>query len=360
MIYGYVRVSHEKSRLSGLSIESQKQTIAEYCEQHGLGAPEFFEDLAVSAWKVRMADRPGGKQLLQKVKKGDHILFYTIDRAFRSMSDFSNTVPGWIKLGITPHFLDMPVDLGSAGGKLMLNIMASFAQFKSDIMSERQKITAAASKKKRQKRLAHVEEVEHKPKAIEFPPANHSELPNSSRWFTYARVSHVKSLEGGSLDGQRELAARYVGRMGGTVCHHYQDEAISAYKTSISDRPAGSLLCENLQPGDHVVVAKLDRAWRSMLDFARTWEEWKEQDVVLHLADSGIRSDDTNGELFMTMLAAFAKWESEMISRRTREVMGILRASGQRTGKIPPLCKEVRYRATKYLRALPREGLCGT
>ena len=140
-VFGYVRVSHQKSADSGLSVESQTKAIQGYADRLPFewkwGPGKIYVDLAESAYKIPFCFRTQGKQLREELKSGDHVIMYSIDRGFRSVADFSNTIAYWLKEGVSVHLVTENLNLGTATGKLMANVLASFAQFKSDIQSER-------------------------------------------------------------------------------------------------------------------------------------------------------------------------------------------------------------------------------
>lgn len=84
-----------------------------------------------------------------------------------------------------------------------------------------------------------------------------------------------------------------------------------------------------------MVVAKLDRAWRSVADCLRTLDMLDDRKATLHLIDLGGNSVDTRspiGRLLVTVLGAVAEMERSQIRQRTRDA---LRASPKVLGRIP-------------------------
>src|SRR6516165_237112 len=88
----------------------------------------------------------------------------------------------------------------------------------------------------------------------------------------------------------------------------------------LADRPEGQRLLTALQPGDVVVAAKLDRAFRSAADALETLEELKKDKIGLHLIDLG---GDVCGngisKLVFTILSAVAENERDRIRERIRD-----------------------------------------
>jgi len=82
----------------------------------------------------------------------------------------------------------------------------------------------------------------------------------------------------------------------------------------------------------HVVALKLDRLFRNAADALATTEEWREAGISLHLVDMGGMSLDTGssmGRMLLTMLAAFAEFEGNVISERTTAALRHKRAHGR-------------------------------
>ena len=85
----YVRVSSQEQKLHGLSIEAQKQKLAEYAEKHNLKIVEWYIDEGVSARK-KIAKRPELQRMIRDAKRGKfrRILFIKLDRYFRSVQEY--------------------------------------------------------------------------------------------------------------------------------------------------------------------------------------------------------------------------------------------------------------------------------
>src|ERR1700739_2945387 len=97
----------------------------------------------------------------------------------------------------------------------------------------------------------------------------------------------------------------------------------------LADRPEGRRLLSSLQPGDVIITAKLDRAFRSAADALGTLEELKDQGIGLHMIDLG---GDVCGngisKLVFTILSAVAENERDRICERIRDMKRHLASQG--------------------------------
>lgn len=82
-----------------------------------------------------------------------------------------------------------------------------------------------------------------------------------------------------------------------------------------------------------LVVAKLDRLSRSLLDFAGLIEQGRKDGWALVALDIGLDSTTANGEMLAGMLAVFAQWERRLIGQRTREALAVKRSQGVTLGR---------------------------
>ena len=118
---GYVRCSTQEQADSGLGLTAQAECIRAYCHMKKLVLLEIIDDPGVSGGKP-LADREGGKQLLEKIKKrkADAVVMLRLDRMFRNAGDCLTTVEKWEKSGIALHVVDLggnAIDTTSAAGR---------------------------------------------------------------------------------------------------------------------------------------------------------------------------------------------------------------------------------------------------
>src|SRR3954468_10278174 len=136
--------------------------------------------------------------------------------------------------------------------------------------------------------------------------------------YGYVRVSTARQAEEGlSLEVQRRQGEGYALMRGLPLDRVFVEEGVSG-SVPLAERPAGGELMAALGPGDAVIAAKLDRAFRSALDALQVVQRFRERGVALHLLDIGGDVANGHGKLFMTIVAAFAEAERDRIRERIR------------------------------------------
>lgn len=138
---GYIRVSTGDQ---GLSLEAQETSIRDYCKLHKAELVDIFIDEDVSG-VTYVCSRDNGKKLcdLMKQKKVEGVVCVKLDRMFRNAADALQTCTNWDKIGVSLHLIDMggqSVNTKTAMGKMMLTMMAGFAEFERNLTSERTKM----------------------------------------------------------------------------------------------------------------------------------------------------------------------------------------------------------------------------
>jgi DNA invertase Pin-like site-specific DNA recombinase len=156
--------------------------------------------------------------------------------------------------------------------------------------------------------------------------------------YGYGRASTERQVD--TLKVQAEKITRYfeysLNPKGYGFGKIFSDPATSG-KTNIRQRPEGSLLNLALEPGDAVIIAKLDRGFRNARDGLETLEKWLERGVVVHILDINVDTSTPFGKMVFTMFAAFAEWERSRIRDRLMESIAYRRARGR------PLCQNAPY-----------------
>ena len=114
----------------------------------------------------------------------------------------------------------------------------------------------------------------------------------------------------------------------------YMDRGLTG---TTRDRPGLDQALAAVRAGDTLVVPKLDRLARSVLDARHIADALVERGVKLALGASVYDPTDPMGKMFFNILATFAEFEADLIRLRTREGMAVARARGKLRGKRPKL-----------------------
>jgi len=182
-------------------------------------------------------------------------------------------------------------------------------------------------------------------------PLNGSGRPvvRKLRCAVYTRKSTEEGLEMefNSLDAQREACEAYVAsqRAEGWVLvnDRYDDGGFSG---GTLERPALKRLLADIEAGrvDVVVVYKIDRLSRSLLDFSRLVEVFDRQNVTFVSVTQSFNTTTSMGRLTLNVLLSFAQFEREVIGERIRDKFAASRKKGMWMGGWAPLGYEVKDR----------------
>jgi DNA invertase Pin-like site-specific DNA recombinase len=149
----------------------------------------------------------------------------------------------------------------------------------------------------------------------------------------YVRVStDEQSRNGGGLPAQREAIVAGCKRRSWELVETLEDAGYSARDLR---RPSIQIALEALEEGraDALVVAKLDRLSRSMLDFTALMAQAQKQSWALVALDCAVDTTTPAGEAMANVLATFAQFERRLIGQRTKEALAAKRAQGVRLGR---------------------------
>ena len=169
-----------------------------------------------------------------------------------------------------------------------------------------------------------------------------SSLKRVIRCAIYTRKSSEEGLEQdfNSLDAQREACAAYIASQaseGWTLLpEHYDDGGISG---GTLERPSLQRLLADVKEGrvDIIVVYKVDRLTRSLLDFAKLVEAFDEAEVSFVSVTQSFNTTTSMGRLTLNMLLSFAQFEREVTAERIRDKIAQSKAKGMWMGGTPPL-----------------------
>jgi site-specific DNA recombinase len=180
-------------------------------------------------------------------------------------------------------------------------------------------------------------------------PAANGSFSKVVRCAVYARKSTEEGLDRQftSLDAQRESAEAYIASQG-WLClpDHYDDGGFSGGNM---ERPALARLLADIRAGkiDCVVIYKVDRLSRSLLDFAKMMEIFDQLLVSFISVSQHLYTATSMGRLVLNILLSFAQFEREIISERTRDKIAATRRKGKWTGGVPPLGYDLDPREAK-------------
>jgi site-specific DNA recombinase len=169
------------------------------------------------------------------------------------------------------------------------------------------------------------------------------------RCAVYTRKSTEEGLEMefNSLDAQREACEAYVTsqKAEGWQLHHdrYDDGGFSGGSL---ERPALKRLMADIAAGriDVVVVYKIDRLSRSLLDFAKLVEVFDQHKVTFVSVTQSFSTTTSMGRLTLNVLLSFAQFEREVIGERIRDKFLASRKRGMWMGGWAPLGYDVKDR----------------
>ncbi len=167
----------------------------------------------------------------------------------------------------------------------------------------------------------------------------------------YVRVSTEEQRSSGAgLEAQRVAIGAECERRGWELADVLEDAGASGRSLK---RPGVREVLGRLERGEAsaLVVAKLDRLSRSMLDFAGVMATAKKQGWAVVALDCAVDTTTPAGEAMAHVLATFAQFERRLIGERTREALKIKRAEGVRLGRPPAIDTRLaaqirRHRAT--------------
>ena len=168
----------------------------------------------------------------------------------------------------------------------------------------------------------------------------------------YVRVStEEQGMSGAGLEAQRAAIVAECERRGWQLVRIIEDVGRSGKDLK---RPGVRAALEALERGEAsaLVVSKLDRLSRSMLDFAHVMAAAQQQSWALVALDVNVDTTTPAGEAMANVMATFAQFERRLIGQRTREALAVKRADGVRLGRPPEITEEIAAR----IRTMRAEG----
>jgi site-specific DNA recombinase len=133
----YIRVSTAEQADEGVSIDAQRSRIRAWCEANGYRLADVFTDAGLSG--KRADNRRGLQDALQTVCKarGAALVVHSLSRLARSTKDAIGIAERLDKAGADLVSLSERIDTTSAAGRMIFRMLAVFAEFERDLISER-------------------------------------------------------------------------------------------------------------------------------------------------------------------------------------------------------------------------------
>jgi DNA invertase Pin-like site-specific DNA recombinase len=174
-------------------------------------------------------------------------------------------------------------------------------------------------------------------------------VPRRRRCAIYTRKSSEEGLdmEFNSLDAQREACEAFVTSQKAegwaTIRERYDDGGFSG---GTLERPCLKRLIQDVEAGliDVIVVYKIDRLSRSLMDFAKLVEIFDRNQVTFVSVTQSFNTTTSMGRLTLNILLSFAQFEREVIGERIRDKVAASRKRGMWMGGYVPLGYDVRDR----------------
>lgn len=163
----------------------------------------------------------------------------------------------------------------------------------------------------------------------------------TTRVLGYIRVSTTEQVDSGlGLAAQRKSIRSAAEQRGWDLVRVIEDRGVSARTL---DRPGLVEAIDAVERGEAhaILVAKLDRLSRSLLDFAGLMERSRRKGWAVIALDLGVDTTTPTGEMMANVLATFAQFERRIISQRTKDALAEKRSQGVKLGRPRTLPAEV-------------------
>lgn len=175
----------------------------------------------------------------------------------------------------------------------------------------------------------------------------------------YIRVSGEQQAETRlGLDSQQEAIRRACDSRGYVIAGWHEDAAKSGRTCK---RKGLQGILDIIQPGEGLIVAKLDRFSRSVRDFATLVERAKKEGWVPICLDPDLDLATPNGKLVANLIVSVSQWEADITGERTRAALAAKRARGEYVGGKPHITGQL-ARDIQSMRAagMTFRGICAS
>lgn len=132
---GYLRVSTGGQADEGLSLAVQAERIEAYCKAQGWELSAVYEDAGLSGKNM---SRPGLLNAMEHIERGDAnaLVALKMCRVSRAVADWDAICQWSVKQNVRISCVMDSIDTGTANGRLVINLMASIAQWQRDAIAE--------------------------------------------------------------------------------------------------------------------------------------------------------------------------------------------------------------------------------
>jgi DNA invertase Pin-like site-specific DNA recombinase len=185
------------------------------------------------------------------------------------------------------------------------------------------------------------------------------EMDKGSRVIAYVRVStEEQGTNGVGLKAQMEQIQAEIDRRAWVLSAVHEDVLSGRHL----NRPGLQSALEALEAGDAdgILVAKLDRLSRSLIDFASLLARAQARGWNLIALDLGVDLSTPHGEFLANVMASAAQWERRIIGQRTKDALAVKRAQGVRLGRpasIPPKLR-ARIKTMRTRKGMTLQAIC--
>ena len=172
--------------------------------------------------------------------------------------------------------------------------------------------------------------------------------------YGYTRVSTGEQAESGlGLEAQAFAITDEIRRRGWTPGEIFED---AGYSARTLNRPALQQLLDKLDNGETpstLIVARLDRLSRSLMDFCELMQRAKAKGWLIVTLDANVDMSTPSGELMANVMASFAQFERQLIGQRTSEALQEKKRQGVKLGR--PITVDAE--AVRTIQELRADGL---
>lgn len=170
----------------------------------------------------------------------------------------------------------------------------------------------------------------------------------------YVRVSTSEQADSGlGLQAQRSAIRAEAKRRGWTLVGIEEDAGASGKSLAGRAGLEAALAIVEAGEAEALIVAKLDRLSRSLLDFAALMAQSQKRGWALVAMDLGVDTSTPAGEFLANVLASAAQWERRIISQRTKDALAVKRSQGVQLGRPRVLGSDV----VERIEAFRKSGL---